>query len=77
MLAKKTAKNQVTIPEALLDRLPPADYFEAEVVGDALILRPVKVVEMVDIDRVRSRLKRGRVGQDEVGQAVRWARNKQ
>ena len=76
MLTKKTTKNQVTIPKALLDRLPPTDYFDAEVVGDALVLRPVRVVPLVDIDRVRDRLKRGRIRPDEVQQAVRWAREK-
>lgn len=74
MLTKKTAKNQVTIPKALLDRLPPTDYFEAEVVGDSLVLRPVKVMEMVDIGKVRDRLRRSRVKPNEVEKAVIWAR---
>ena len=74
MLTKKTTKNQVTIPKVLLDRLTPTEYFDAEVVGDALVLRPVRVVQMVDIDRVRGRLKRCRVKPDEVERAVGWAR---
>jgi hypothetical protein len=74
LLIKKTARNQVTLPKALLAELAASDYFEAEVVGDVLALRPVKVVEMVDIDKVRTRLKRGRVRADEVEQAVNWAR---
>jgi len=74
LLIKKTAKNQVTIPKALLAKLASTDYFEADVAGDALVLRPVKVVEMVDIDKIRDRLKRRRVKADEVGKAVAWAR---
>ena len=74
MLIKKTAKNQVTIPRALLSRLASTDYFEADVAGDALVLRPVKVVEMVDINKIRDRLERRRVKADEVDKAVVWAR---
>jgi hypothetical protein len=76
LLTKKTTKNQLTIPKALLDRLPPTDYFDAEVVCDALVLRPVQIVPTVDIDRVRDRLERDGVGPDVVKRAVRWARKK-
>jgi hypothetical protein len=74
MLIKKNARNQVTLPKALLVRLPSTDYFEADVAGDVLVLRPVKVVEMVEIDKVRDRLRRRRVRSDEVEKAVNWAR---
>ena len=76
MLTKKTTKNQLTIPKALLDRLPETDYFDAEVVSDALVLRPVRMVPAVDIDRVRDRLGRAGVEPSEVKRAVRWARKK-
>lgn len=74
MLIKKTAKNQVTVPKALLAKLASTDYFEADVAGDVLVLRPVKVVEMVDIDKIRDRLKRRQLKADEAGKAVGWAR---
>jgi len=76
LLTKKTTKNQLTIPKALLDRLPPTDYFDAEVVSDALVLRPVRIVPAVDIDRVRDRLEQSGVEPAEVRRAVRWARKK-
>lgn len=76
MLTKKTTKNQLTIPKALLDRLPETDYFDAEVVSDALVLRPVRMVPAVDIDRVRGRLERAGVEPGEAKRAVRWARKK-
>lgn len=76
MLTKKTTKNQLTIPKALLDRLPATDYFDAEVVGDALVLRPVRMVPAVDVDRVRDRLERSGVGPGDAERAVRWARRK-
>jgi len=76
LLTKKTTKNQLTIPKALLDRLPATDYFDAEVVCDALVLRPVQIVPAVDIDRVRDRLELDGIGPDDVKKAVRWARKK-
>lgn len=76
MLTKKTSKNQLTIPKALLDKLPETDYFDATVVRDALVLRPVKLVPIVDINRVRDRLERAGTGEDEVKRAVKWARRK-
>lgn len=44
MLTKRTAKNQITLPKALLDQIPPCDYFDAVVEGKALVLRPVRIV---------------------------------
>ena len=76
MLTKKTTKNQLTIPKALLDRLPATDYFDAEVVRGALVLRPVRMVPAIDVDRVRDRLERSGIGSGEVERAVRWARKK-
>jgi antitoxin component of MazEF toxin-antitoxin module len=76
LLIKKTAKNQVTIPKALADQLPLTDHFEAEVENGALVLRPVRVVPLVDIDQVRARLKRSRVRPEDVQRAVCWARDK-
>ena len=43
MLAKLTYKNQLTIPKALLKRLPKTNYFQVEVQDDALLLRPAEV----------------------------------
>ncbi len=44
MVVKRTSKNQVTLPVALLRRLPESDYFEATVVDGTLVLRPVRMV---------------------------------
>lgn len=76
MLIKKTAKNQVTLAKALLDQIPPTDHFEAEVLNGALVLRPVRIVPLIDIDKIRARLKRSRVQPEEVQRAVAWARDK-
>lgn len=43
-IVKRTSKNQISLPKALLQQLPPCDYFEVDIEGGALVLRPVKIV---------------------------------
>ena len=34
MIAKKTSKNQLTLPKKIVDRFPDVDYFDVRVEGD-------------------------------------------
>jgi hypothetical protein len=43
MLAKKTVKNQMTLPKAIVERLPKTDYFEVSLRGEEICLRPVVI----------------------------------
>ena len=77
MLAKKTVKNQITLPKAIVEKLPKTDYFEVSLRGEQIVLEPV-VIEAKDtrLARVRSMMKAlGRTEKD-VGAAIRWARNR-
>jgi hypothetical protein len=76
MLAKLTSKNQLTIPAELLRKLPEAEYFDATVEDDAIVLRPVRVAPAVDLERIRERMEAAGVTEDDVKEAVRWARRK-
>lgn len=49
-IIKRTSKNQISLPKVLLEKLPPCDYFEAEVEHDALVLRPVKIVRLGQLE---------------------------
>jgi hypothetical protein len=56
MLAKKTVKNQITLPKAIVERLPNTDYFEISLQGDAIFLRPVVIeAKGTRLERVRRR----------------------
>jgi hypothetical protein len=77
MLTKRTSKNQVTLPKALLEQLPEADYFDATVEEGAVVLRPVRITPLVDIDRVRDRLAESGLTARDAKAAVRWARRRQ
>jgi hypothetical protein len=74
MLTKLTAKNQITLPTAIVRRIPAARYFDATCIDGVIVLQPVKVVPLVELKQLRRRLRRAGVRPGEVGRAVRWAR---
>jgi len=77
MLAKKTVKNQITLPKTIVEKLPETDYFEVSLRGEQIILEPV-VIEAKDtkLARVRSKMKALRLTEKDVDAAIRWARNR-
>lgn len=74
MLAKLTAKNQLTLPKRALDALEiPAmpSHFEVEVRDGRIILTPARVGSA---DMVRRKLAELGIGETDVADAVAWAR---
>ena len=56
-LAKKTSKNQLTLPKAVVDRFPGVDYFEVSADADRILLKPVRfggeMVQRIGWTRIR------------------------
>ena len=75
MLAKLTAKNQITIPKGIISRLPDVEYFEVTIRNGAVVLKPVKVYD-TDLEGIRRKMKKLGISEKSVSEAVRWARNK-
>lgn len=75
MLAKKTSKNQITIPKKVLELIPPAEYFDVSVVDGNVLLRPVQI-RHTDLAGIRSKMERLGLDASSVSDAVNWARNK-
>ncbi|HET8747854.1 MAG TPA: AbrB/MazE/SpoVT family DNA-binding domain-containing protein [Ramlibacter sp.] len=73
MLAKMTAKNQITLPKAIVSQVPPAEYFEVEAVGDRIVLTPVRVSKA---DAVRAKLDELGITEQDIDDAVKWARGR-
>ena len=71
MLAKLTVKNQLTLPKAVATRFSGVEYFEVSTDGTAIILRPL---QRSRADEVRQQLSRLGIGEQEVVEAVNWAR---
>jgi bifunctional DNA-binding transcriptional regulator/antitoxin component of YhaV-PrlF toxin-antitoxin module len=76
MLAKLTSKNQLTLPKRALDALGPdavPSYFEIEVQDGRIILTPARTGSA---DAVRRKLAEIGITEEDVADAVAWARQK-
>jgi hypothetical protein len=77
MLAKKTSKNQITLPKAIVDKLPKTDYFEVSLRGEDILLRPVVIeAKGTKLDRIRKKIKDLGLTEKDVDAAIRWARTR-
>ncbi len=74
MLAKMTSKNQITLPKSVVAQVPAADYFDVEVEGGRIVLTPVRVQKA---DAVREKLAQLGIDENDVADAVAWARGKE
>jgi len=75
MLAKLTAKNQITIPKDVLSKLPKVEYFDMEYKDGIILMKPVKVFDS-DLAGVRKKMQKLGLSEECVTEAVRWARSK-
>lgn len=73
MLAKKTVKNQLTLPKRIADRFPGVDYFEVQLEQDRIVLSPVRPDRLAE---VRAKLIELGVTPGDVTRAVAWARRR-
>ena len=71
MLAKITAKNQLTLPKSLMQAVGATEYFDVEARGGQLILTPVRIQRG---DAVRAKLAELDLTADDMAAAVAWAR---
>lgn len=74
MLSKLTGKNQVTLPIDLMRQLPATEYFDATIKDGAIVLRPVHMVPAIELEKIRDTLSEAGLTEDDVLDAVRWAR---
>jgi hypothetical protein len=72
MLAKKTTKNQITLPKAVVSRFGGVEYFDVSTDGESIVLRPLRPSRA---DEARERLMQMGITEDDVRDAVEWARN--
>ena len=72
MLAKRTAKNQVTLPKAIVQAVGDADYYNVSTENGRIVLTPVRIQQA---DMVRTKLAELGITEDDVQDAITWARN--
>ncbi len=73
-LAKKTSKNQITLPKKIVEQFPDIDYFDVRVGEGTIVLYPVDVD---NAGRVREKLEELGIGDQHIRDAIRWARSKE
>ena len=71
MLAKKTSKNQLTLPKAVVANHPDVDYFDVRDEDGRIVLVPLRPSRA---DEVRDKLAQLGLSEQDVDAAVTWAR---
>jgi len=71
MLAKKTVKNQLTLPKVVASRFPGVEYFEVSTDGKLITLKPL---QRSRADEVREHLAQLGITEQDVKDAIAWAR---
>lgn len=71
MLAKMTAKNQLTLPKSITAAVGSTEYFEVEARNGQIVLTPVRIQRG---DAVRAKLAELGLDEGDIADAVQWAR---
>jgi len=71
VLAKITSKNQLTLPKSITNELGPVEYFEVDIQNGQVVLTPVRIQRA---DAVRAKLAELGISEEDVSDAVAWAR---
>ena len=73
MLAKKSSKNQITLPKAIIAAFEDVDYFDVTTQNGRIILEPVRTKQG---DEVRARLESLGIRETDIDAAIAYARGK-
>jgi len=77
MLAKKTTKNQITLPKAAVARFKDVEYFDVTVKDNLIVLEPVKISPIGStLGSIRKKMEELGLSEKDVDDAVRWARGR-
>jgi hypothetical protein len=73
MLAKLTAKNQLTLPKAATAAVGATEYFDVQTRGGAIVLTPVRIQRG---DAVRAKLAELNLTGRDIDDAIGWSRGR-
>ncbi len=71
MLAKLTSKNQLTLPKSIVQSVGKAEYYDVAVESGRIVLTPVRIQQA---DAVRAKLEALGIDEQDVNDAIAWAR---
>lgn len=72
VVAKRTSKNQLTLPKAVIEQAGLADYYDVTCDQGRIVLTPL---HPGGASAVRTRLRELGISEADVTDAVEWARN--
>ncbi len=73
MLVKRITKSKLTLPKAIIEATGDADYYDVITENGRIILTPLRIQSE---DVLRSKLAEIGITQDDVKDAISWARKK-
>ena len=73
MIAKKTSKNQITLPKRIVELFPECDYFAVSAEEGRIVLRPV---DEDALGKVQRKLEELGIRESDVDEAIEWARER-
>lgn len=77
MLAKKTSKNQLTLPKEIVKSFPDTKYFDVSVKDRKIILMPVRITHSeATLEGIRDKMEKLGITGKDVADAVKWTRRK-
>lgn len=77
MLAKKTSKNQLTLPKEIVKSFPDTEYFDVSIKDMKIILQPVRITAAnMTFEGIRDKIEKLGITGKDVADAVEWARKK-
>ena len=74
MLAKKTFKNQITIPKAVLEGIEDVEYFSISRDDDSIVLKPILISDDSILKNIRKKIKALGIRPDDIKNAIYRAR---
>ncbi|MCX5797980.1 MAG: AbrB/MazE/SpoVT family DNA-binding domain-containing protein [Proteobacteria bacterium] len=77
MLAKKTSKNQLTLPKDIVKDFPDIEYFDVAVKDSKIVLTPVKISPVDEtLEGIRNKIEKFGITEGDVTDAIKWARKR-
>ena len=77
MLAKRTYKNQITIPKSVIVAFPGVEFFDVQRRENEIVLKPVVISSREEeLEKIRDKIARLGITEKEIDAAVRWARGR-
>ncbi len=73
MLAKKTSKNQLRLPKAVVANYPDVEYFDVRDEDGRIVLVPLRANQA---EPVREKLQQLGIREEDIDAAVKWARSR-